>query len=133
VTAVSAGTSDPVDAVHRRVCHALFDALERADVDAVDQLYAPEMTMWFNVSGSEISRADNLAAIRSGAERHRRRTYDDRQVHTFSDGFLAQYTCRVVAHDGTTVPLSACLVGTVHEGRIVHLAEYLDSGRFRRP
>ena len=34
------------DAVHRRLCHSLFDALERGDVDAVASCYAPDMTMW---------------------------------------------------------------------------------------
>ena len=63
---------------------------------------------------------------------HRRRTYDDRQIHTFPDGFLAQYTLTVVAHDGTRVALPACLVGRVHDGRIIQLGEYLDSRRFAR-
>jgi ketosteroid isomerase-like protein len=121
-----------LDSDHRRVCHALFDALERADVTTIDRLYAPEMTMWFNVTNAETSREDNLRAIAEGSGLHRRRTYDDRQIHTFHDGFVAQYTCRVVAHDGTAAPLSACLVGTVHDGRIVRLAEYLDLGRYRR-
>jgi ketosteroid isomerase-like protein len=118
------------DLQHRRVCNALFDALEAADVDAVDRIYAPDMVMWFNVSNTEISREENLRAIREGAGLHRRRTYDDRQIHTFHDGFLAQYTCRVVAHNGRKVALSACLVGKVHDGLIVRLDEYIDSSRF---
>lgn len=129
---MSTATTSALDAVHRRVCHALLDALERADLAAIERLYAPGMTMWANVTGREISREENLEAIRSGAALHRRRTYDDRQVHTFHDGFVAQYTCRVVAHDGTAVPLPACLVGTVHDGQIVHLDDYLDLGRFRQ-
>ena len=63
----------------------------------------------------------------------RRRTYDDRQIRTFDDGFLVQYTCTVVLHDGTKRALSACSVGTVHDGKIVHLAEYLDSSKFGAP
>jgi ketosteroid isomerase-like protein len=121
-----------VDVEHRKVAHALFDALERGDVHTIDRLYAPDMTMWFNVTGAEISREESLRAIRDGVGLHRRRTYDDRQIHTFHDGFVAQYTCRVVAHDGTAVSLSACLVGRVHDGRIVRLDEYLDMGRLRR-
>jgi ketosteroid isomerase-like protein len=120
------------DTTTRRVCNELFDALERGDVHTIDRLYAPDMTMWFNVSNEEISREDSLQAIADGAGLHRRRTYDDRQIRTFHDGFLAQYTCRVVGKDGRAVPLSACLVGTVYDGQIVHLAEYLDLGRVRR-
>ena len=118
------------DSLHPRVSHELFDALERADVATVDRLYAPGMTFWFNITGQESSREDNLAALTTGAGLHRRRTYDDRIIHTFDDGFLATYTCRVVTKDGSVAALSACLVATIHDGLIVHLAEYLDSSKF---
>ena len=51
----------------------------------------------------------------------RRRTYNDRQIHTFDDGFVAQYTCTVVTHEGKRIALAACLVAEVHDGRIVKL------------
>jgi ketosteroid isomerase-like protein len=120
-----------IDTTHRRLCHALFDAIESGDIDAVAECYAPGMTMWFNVTGQESSREDNLKALVTGKDLHRRRTYDDRTIHTFDDGFVAQYTCRVVAHNGKNVALSACLVAQVHDGKIVKLFEYLDSGKFR--
>ena len=121
-----------LDSVHRRLCHDLFDALEKGDVDGVAACYAPDMTMWANFTMQESSREENLQAVSVGAGMHRRRTYNDRQIHTFHDGFMAQYTCEVVAHNGTKVPLSACLVAEVHDGKIVKLMEYLDSGKFRR-
>ena len=119
-----------VDTEHRRLCHALLDAIEQGDIAAVDACYAPDMTMWFNVTGHESSRADNLAALAKGKGLHRRRLYNDRNVNTFDDGFVAQYTCHVVAHNGARVALSACLVAEVHDGKIVKLFEYLDSGKF---
>ena len=61
-----------------------------------------------------------------------RRTYDDRIISTFEDGFVVQYTVTVVAHNGTKVPLSACLVAEVRDGKITKLFEYLDSGKFGR-
>ena len=119
-----------VDTEHRRLCHALLDAIERSDIAAVDACYAPDMTMWFNVTGQESSREENLNALTAGKGLHRRRTYNDRQINTFDDGFVAQYTCHVVAHNGARVALSACLVAEVHDGKIVKLFEYLDSGKF---
>jgi ketosteroid isomerase-like protein len=119
------------DTQHRRLAHALFDALEAGDVDGVAACYAPEMTMWANFTMTESSREENLAAIRAGKAMLRRRTYDDRQIHTFHDGFVAQYTCTVVTHQGKRIPLASCLVGTVHGGKIVKLMEYTDSRRFR--
>jgi len=120
-----------VDTQHRRLCHALFDALEAGDVAEVDACYAPDMTMWINVTGETITREANLEAVEGGRGLHRRRLYNDRTIHTFDDGFLAQYTCHVVTHDGTEVPLSACLVAEVRDGRISKLFEYLDTSQFR--
>jgi ketosteroid isomerase-like protein len=119
-----------IDSEHRRLCNALFDAIEHGDIAAVDDCYAPGMTMWFNVTGEQSSRAENLAALVKGKGLHRRRLYNDRIVNTFDDGFVAQYTCNVVGHDGTKVALAACLVAEVHDGKIVKLFEYLDSGKF---
>jgi len=121
-----------VDGVHRKLCHDLFDALERGDIGAVDACYAPGMTMWFNVTGGTSTREENLQAVESGAGLHRRRNYNDRIINTFHDGFVAQYTCEVVAHNGQHVPLTACLVAEVRDGKINKLFEYLDAGKFRR-
>ena len=119
-----------VDTVHRRLCHALFDALEQGDVAGVDACYGPDMTMWINVSGETITREANLEAIDTGRELHRRRLYNDRNINTFDDGFVVQYTTHVVTHDGTEVPLSACLVAEVRDAKISKLFEYLDTRQF---
>jgi ketosteroid isomerase-like protein len=118
------------DTEHRRLCHTLFDAIEHGDFGTVEACYAPELTMWFNVTGQESRREDNLAALVKGQGLHRRRLYNDRIVNTFDDGFVVQYTCNVVGHDGTNVALAACLVAEVHDGKIVKMFEYLDSGKF---
>lgn len=119
-----------VDTEHRRLCHTLFDAIEQADLVAVEECYAPDMTMWSNITAETSTRAENLAGLDTGYGLHRRRTYDDRIINTFDDGFVAQYTTTVVTHNGSKVALSACLVGEVRDGLIVRLFEYLDSGKF---
>src|SRR5262249_12222246 len=116
---------------HRRLCHTLFDAIERGDIATVADCYAPDMTMWFNVTGQTSTRDENLAALASGAGLHRRRTYNDRIISTFDDGFVVQYSTQVVTHRGDKVALSACLVAEVRDGKIAALHEYMDSGRFR--
>jgi ketosteroid isomerase-like protein len=118
------------DTEHRRLGHTLLDAIERGDIAAVDACYAPGMTMWFNVTGQVSSREENLEALVKGRDLHRRRTYNDRTINTFDDGFIARYTVDVVAHDGTRTSLWACLVAEVRDGRIARLFEYLDSGKF---
>lgn len=115
---------------HRALCHALFDAIEREDFDAMRRCYAPEMVLWFNVTAQEVSGEDTIAAQVQGRKLLRRRTYDDRIISTFDDGFLVQYTLTLVQHDGRRAALWACAVATVHDGLIVRLDEYLDSTRF---
>jgi ketosteroid isomerase-like protein len=119
-----------MDTVHRRLCHTLFDAIEQGDLLAVKGCYASDMTMWSNITGEMSSREQNLAGLATGYGLHRRRTYNDRIISTFDDGFVAQYTTSVVTHQGSKVPLSACLVAEVRDGLIVRLFEYLDSGKF---
>jgi limonene-1,2-epoxide hydrolase len=119
-----------LDTEHRALCHALFDAIEREDLDAMAQCYAPGMTLWFNVTGEEVSGADTIAAQAEGRRLQRRRSYDDRVINTFDDGFVVQYTLDIVLHDGSRRSLWACAVAEVHDGRIVRFSEYLDSGRF---
>ena len=119
-----------VDTAHRELCHALFDAIEREDLDGMRRCYAPDMRLWFNVTGQESSGEETIAAQVEGRALLRRRTYDDRTISTFDDGFVVQYTLTIVHHDGTRRALWACAVATVHDGLIVRLDEYLDSTRF---
>ncbi len=120
------------DTDHRRLCHALFDAIEHGDIDGRRALLRAEMTMWFNVTGQESTREDNLAALAKGSDLHRRRRTTTASSAPSTTGSSCSTPCNVVAHDGTKVPLSACLVAEVHDGKIVKLFEYLDSGKFGR-
>ena len=115
----------------RELCHRYFDAIERRDVDAVADLYAPGSTFWINLTGAETTREENLAALRDGYALHRRRTYDDRTLHTFETGFVVQYSVNVVQHDGRRTSLWACVVAQCKDGRITRIDEYLDSEKFR--
>jgi ketosteroid isomerase-like protein len=119
-----------VDTKHRALCHALFDAIEREDLDGMRRCYSPDMVLWFNVTGQESTGEDTIAAQVAGRELLRRRTYDDRIISTFDDGFVVQYTMTITHHDGSRRALWACAVATVHDGLIVRLDEYVDSTKF---
>jgi ketosteroid isomerase-like protein len=118
------------DSELRELCHRFLDAIETHDFDVVEALYHPELRFWFNVTGREITVEENLAALREGIHRHRRRTYDSRIINTFETGFTVQYSVNVVAHNGRHTSLWACLVAQCRDGRIWRLDEYLDSGKF---
>jgi ketosteroid isomerase-like protein len=117
----------------RELCTRYFDAIERRDVEAVAEIYAPGFTFWVNLSGTESSREENLTALRDGYAVLRRRCYDDRRIDTFETGFVARYSVNVVQHDGRRSSLWACIVAQCQGGRITRIDEYLDSSRFPRP
>jgi ketosteroid isomerase-like protein len=114
----------------RELAHRFFDAIERRDVAMVAALYAPDLKFWFNVTRKESTREENLASLTEGYGRHRRRTYNDRIIHTFDGGFMMQYTLNIVHHSGETMTLWACLVALCRDGKITRIDEYLDSGKF---
>ena len=104
----------------------------RATSTAVERCYAPDMTMWFNVTGEDIDargeprRARPTAPASTGGA-----LYNDRIISTFDDGFVVQYTATSSRTTARRSPLSACLVAEVHDGKITKLFEYLDSGSSR--
>ena len=58
----------------RELCNRYFDAIERRDVDAVAELYAPEFSFWVNLTGAASSREENLKTLRDGYALLRRRS-----------------------------------------------------------
>ena len=89
------------------------------------------MTMWFNVTGEESSRARTTWPRSSRGRVSTGGACTTTASSTPSTtGSSCSTRCNVVGHDGTNVALSACLVAEVHDGKIVKLFEYLDSGKF---
>lgn len=117
----------------RALCHRFFDAIEARDAGAVAALYHDDLQFWFNASGKTSTKAESLAAMTAGNARHRRRTYNDRIVHVFPGGFVMQYTLNITHHDGAQTALFPCVVALCHDGKILRLDEYIDSGKFRQP
>jgi ketosteroid isomerase-like protein len=117
----------------RVLCHRFFDAIEARDVVTVASLYHEDLQFWFNATDKTSTKAENVAAMGAGYARHRRRTYNDRIVHTFAGGFVMQYTLNIVAHDGTQSALFPCLVALCEGGQILRMDEYIDSGKFSQP
>lgn len=120
------------DGALRELCHRFLDAVEQRDLRTVAELYAPDLQFWINLTGAESSREQNLQALAEGNALHRRRSYDDRTIHTFATGFVVRYSVNVVDHRGRRASLPACIVALCHDGRITRIDEYLDSIHFRR-
>ena len=111
----------------RSLATRLFDSIEAGDVDAVADCYGPDLVVWHNFDGLEQSRADNLKTLAGLIERIGERRYEDRRLNVFDGGFVQQHVLTGVRKDGVRVNLPGILVGTVKDGMIARLDEYLDS------
>jgi len=114
----------------RDLCNRFFDAYQDRRVDVLTELYADDCIVWHNVFGRDTTGADNLAALPESYKGQRRRTYNDRIINTFHDGFVIQYQLNGVQHSGHTGALWICIVGRVRDGKLTRIDEYMDSGKF---
>jgi ketosteroid isomerase-like protein len=114
----------------RELCERFFDAYQDRREDLLDEIYSDDCIVWHNVFGRDTTRDENLAALPKSYDGQRRRTYDDRTINTFHDGFVIQYTLHGVQHSGHKGALWICIVGNVRDGKITRIDEYMDSGKF---
>jgi ketosteroid isomerase-like protein len=110
-----------------------FNAVERGDVNALKNYYAPNAKIWHNTDELEQTPDDNVQTLQGFVARIRDRRYGDRRVHAFPGGFVHQHTLSGVrTADGVAVRLAACIVCQVENGRITRLDEYFDSAAVAR-
>ena len=114
----------------RELCNRFFDAYQDRRVDVLAELYSDDCIVWHNVFGRDTTRDENLAALPASYKGQRRRTYNDRIINTFDDGFVIQYQLNGVQHNGHRGALWICIVGRVRDGKITRIDEYMDSGKF---
>lgn len=114
----------------RELCERFFDAYQDRRADVLDELYSDDCIVWHNVFGRDTTRDENLAALPESYSGQRRRTYDDRTINTFHDGFVIQYTLHGVQHSGHKGALWICIVGKVRDGQITRIDEYMDTSKF---
>lgn len=96
----------------------------------IGEIFSPKLQFWANFTNQTKSRDEMLAAIEAGYAVHRQRTYDDRQIRALDHGWVAQYTCKLIRHDGSSAAHWAAMVVEVQDGKIVRIDEYMDAGKF---
>jgi ketosteroid isomerase-like protein len=115
---------------HLALAERLIDAITSGNVEAVREIYAPEATIWHNHDGVAQTVEENLAVLRWVVGRVRDLRYEEIRRHVTADGFVQQHVLRGTAPSGHALAIAACLIGTVRDGRIVRLEEYLDPTQF---
>jgi len=112
---------------HLQIAERLIDAIQRGDVDAVREVYAPDCVIWHNNDGLEQSVDDNLTILGWVVQNIRELRYEEIRRQRTDTGFVEQHVLRGIAPNGQTLNIPACLVCTVKDGRITRLDEYLDA------
>lgn len=105
----------------------LFDSIMAGDVEGVRALYAPECVVWHNNDGVEQPAEDNLRTLAWVTRNIRELRYEEIRRQATETGFVQQHVLRGIAPNGKALEVPACLVGTVADGKITRLDEYLDS------
>lgn len=106
----------------------LFTAIERGDVAAIREIYAPDAKIWHNNDGKTQTVDENLAVLKWVVENIGEISYSDARRQATETGFVQQHVLRGrLKGSGKMFELPACIVCTVEDGRITRLDEYLDS------
>jgi len=104
-----------------------FAAIERGDIDAVRDFYAPDAVIWHNHDDVEQSRDENLRTLAWAVVHIDGMRYEEVRRSVTDTGFVQQHVVRGRNAVGVDVVMPACLVVTVAAGLITRLDEYLDS------
>ena len=103
----------------------LFAAITARDLDAVEELYDPEVQVWANASGRSLDRAGSLRLLHAFLERTTSARYEVLERRHWEGGAMQRHVLhmRVGEHDHE---LDVCIVFAFSGGRISRIWEYLD-------
>jgi ketosteroid isomerase-like protein len=114
------------------VAERLFAAIEAGDVEAVRSVYAPDAEIWHNHDGVAQSVDENLRVLGWLVTRCSDLRYTEVRRSATDGGFVQQHVLRLTSPAGEALAIPACIVGTVVDGRIARIDEYLDSAQIGR-
>jgi ketosteroid isomerase-like protein len=109
------------------LANRLFNAIERADIDLVEQIYSPDVEYWVNVRDESRGLDTVLQLVRDFSEKVKGLHYNVESRDFFPGGFVQR--CRVTGElsSGEAIAVPVCIVIHIEDGRISRLYEYLDS------
>ncbi|HWD49199.1 MAG TPA: nuclear transport factor 2 family protein [Rhizomicrobium sp.] len=105
----------------------IMRAIENNDCDTVADCYAPDARIWHNFDGIEQTVPENLQTLVWMDGRLKKRRYEIVSRDAFVGGYVQRHVLHGTLTNGAAFAMPACLVVTVTDGKIVYLAEYLDT------
>lgn len=109
------------------IADRLFKAIERGEVNALAEIYAPDAQIWHNTDGKVEAPQQNLSGLRQFVALSSVRAYTEIRRAPTPSGFVQQHVLRAQLKNGREFVLPACIICVVKNGRITRLDEYLDS------
>ena len=110
-----------------QLANRFFDAIERADFDAMKQAYAPDVVYWMNALPETQGLDALLDLARLFHQKVKNLNYEVESREFFSGGFVQRCKIRGELASGETLAVPLCLIIYIQDGRIVRLYEYLDT------
>jgi ketosteroid isomerase-like protein len=105
----------------------LMEAIRCGDLDAVREIYAPNIRVWHNLDRVEQTLDENLRLLAWVVKNVAGLRYEQVRRQRTESGFVQQHVLRGTAPGGEPLEVAACLVCRVEGGRITQIDEYLDS------
>jgi ketosteroid isomerase-like protein len=121
--------SDSMD----RLADRFVNAIESADRQSLESIYAPDAVVWHNYNNLEQSRNDNIAAIAKHPQLFKSFQYANIRRAFFDGGFVQQHVARGIKAGGQAFEVPVCMVVTVRGDHISRVDEYFDSAHDARP
>lgn len=109
----------------------LFAAISTRDLEAVADLYAPEIEVWHNTSRRVHARDGGLALLRAFLKRTEAVRYEIVERRHWEGGAVQRHVLRMRAA-GEEHAIDACIVFAFARGQIARVFEYAD-GRLLAP
>jgi len=108
------------------LANRFFAAIEREDMDAVRQAYAPDVEYWMNFMPETHGLEMILNMVSVFHQKVKNLHYDVESREFFQGGFVQR--CRIMGElaSGEALAVPLCLIIYVEDGRIVRLYEYLN-------
>lgn len=112
------------------LANRLFEAIERADIAAVEQIYAPDVEYWVNFTDQTQGLDTILEMTRVFSRKVKDLRYEIESREFFRGGFVQR--CRITGElaSGEALAVPLCLVIYVEDGRITRLYEYINVASF---
>lgn len=109
------------------IARRFFDAVLRGELEAALAVCSDDATMWSAGTGPKTLPAKVLLpALLAVAENADEFAYEDIRCEATADGFVEQHTVTGRTHSGEAFSIPVCIVGTIANGRITAMREYLD-------